>query len=223
MTLTFLSIYNKITGQAWSMFDGDVEDKEEFETSVTTSIQKALSALWNSYKWDFREKTSTFTTRENKQDYSKPNGNIVKTVLNNESVYRVKCDGKFLKYDPDCESKEAENNTPEYFYFRGDNIYLFPIPDDNYKITIDYLDFNCACSEDGEEKANLEDDTDYINISEKYEDLFLNTLMPFAMMYLIAEQGNENYSDYKRQYDVAFKILTDFCMGAEIDKQIGWR
>lgn len=47
--------------------------------------------------------------------------------------------------------------------------------------------------------------------------------MPFAMMYLIAEQGNENYSDYKRQYEMAFKILTDFCMGAEIDKQIGWR
>ena len=37
--LTLLDLYNNITGQAWSMFDSEVEDEDEFEQSVMTSIR----------------------------------------------------------------------------------------------------------------------------------------------------------------------------------------
>ena len=41
MTLTLLDIYNNVTGQSWSVFDTDIETKEEFDSGVLTSIQKA--------------------------------------------------------------------------------------------------------------------------------------------------------------------------------------
>ena len=62
--ITLIDLYNEITGQAWSMFDGDVEAQDEFETSVTTSIQKALSSIWCSYKFPFRNKTQNFKTKK---------------------------------------------------------------------------------------------------------------------------------------------------------------
>ena len=46
MTLTFLSIYNDVAGQAWSMYDGDAESSEEMESALKSSINKALSELW---------------------------------------------------------------------------------------------------------------------------------------------------------------------------------
>ena len=70
-----------MTGQAWSMFDGEVEAMDEFESSVTTSIQKALNSLWCSYKFPFRNKTMKFKTRSGVNQYSTPNGNIAQKIL----------------------------------------------------------------------------------------------------------------------------------------------
>ena len=55
MTLTFLSIYNDVAGQAWSMYDGDAESSEEMESALKSSINKALSELWCSYPFPFNK------------------------------------------------------------------------------------------------------------------------------------------------------------------------
>jgi len=222
MTITFLDLYNEITGQAWSMFDSEVEDKEEFETSVTTSIQKALSALWCSYKFVFRNKRYKLKTRNGVSGYDRPNGNIIQKTINGSKVYAIRYDKTFLSYNPDCEVAEEKTGEPESFYFMDDKLYLYPTPDGAYSINIEYLSFEAACNEDDETKSNLEEETDYINIDEKYEDLFKMTLLPLAMTYLIASESDENYSQYKEQYERAYKNLIDFCRGAEIEKHIGW-
>ncbi|DAB04745.1 TPA: hypothetical protein CPT89_01050 [Candidatus Gastranaerophilales bacterium HUM_11] len=223
MTITFLNLYNEITGQAWSMFDSEVDDKEEFETSVTTSIQKALSALWCSYKFAFRYKKYKFKTKKGVSEYSRPNGNIVQKTIRGSKVYGIKYNKNFLGYEPDYEVLEEKEGEPERFFIQYDKICLYPVPDDAYDIEVKYIAFDAACNEDGETKANLEDETDYINIDEQYEDLFKMALMPLTMTYLIASESDENYSQYKEQYEKAYKNLIDFCKGAEIDKRIGWR
>ena len=40
--IKYIDLYNDVTGQPWSMFDGDVESEDEFESTVKLSIQKAL-------------------------------------------------------------------------------------------------------------------------------------------------------------------------------------
>lgn len=212
-----------MTGQAWSMFDGEVEAMDEFESSVTTSIQKALNSLWCSYKFPFRNKTMKFKTRSGVNQYSTPNGNIAQKILKNKKVYGVKIGKNYLEYEPDFETLEDETGTPEKFYVRNDKLFLYPTPDDSYDVEIEYWTIFAACDEDGNSKATLEVDTDYIDINEKYESIFKAALLPLCMVYAIASDSDENHSGYQRQYEDAYKILVEFTRGIEIDKRIGWR
>lgn len=220
MTIKFIDLYNSITGQAWSMFDGEVEAQDEFETSVTTSIQKALSELWCSFKFPFRNKTYTFKTKTGKESYVAPNGNIAQKTINHKKVYGVKYNKTYLKYEPNYETLESAAGEPEYFYVKNDNIYLYPTPDDVYKIEIEYWTIFAAKDNRGISKANLENENDYIDIPEKYEDLFKNALLPLAMTYLIASESDENYSDYVRQYKKAYMRLIDLATGIDKEKRI---
>ena len=212
-----------MTGQAWSMFDGEVEAMDEFESSVTTSIQKALNSLWCSYKFPFRNKTMKFKTRSGVNQYSTPNGNIAQKILKNKKVYGVKIGKNYLEYEPDFETLEDETGTPEKFYVKNDKLFLYPTPDDSYDVEIEYWTIFAACDEDGNSKATLEADTDYIDIDEKYESIFKAALLPLCMVYAIASDSDENHSGYQRQYEDAYKILVEFTRGIEIDKRIGWR
>ena len=221
--ITFIDLYNDITGQAWSMFDGEIEAKDEFEVNVTTSIQKALSMLWNSYKFPFRYKTQVLKTRAGKNEYSSPNGVITTKVLKGDKVYCVKYNNTFLTYDTSCEIEEDKGGEPTSFYIKNDNIVLFPTPDDVYTIKLDYLSFYPACDSEGTEKATLQEEDDYLNISEKYEVLFKNTLMPLAMTYLIASEQDENYSAYWQQYKLALANLLEATQVIDYSKSIGWR
>ena len=220
--IKFIDLYNEITGQAWSMFDGDVEAQDEFETSVTTSIQKALNALWCSYDFPFRERTHLITTRANTNKYVAPIGNIIKKTSQGKTVFAIKCDYKYLEYDPDIELLQPKTGKPEKFYIKNDEVYLYPIPDSRYLVTIDYLSLYPACDSEGSEKATLVDDDDYINIPERYEQLFKSALLPKAMYYAIASETDENYNGYKEQYEEAYKLLIKYSRGINIDKTIGW-
>lgn len=204
------------------MFDSEVEDKEEFESAVTTSIQKALSALWCAYKFPFRIKTNLLKTKAGVSSYNAPNGNIIQKTSMGQRVYSIICDKQYLNYESDYDLIEEKAGKPDSFYLKNGKIYLYPTPDDAYSVKIEYIAFDTACDSSGNTKANLEEDDDYIDIDERYEDLFLNALMPLAMTYLIASNQDENYSSYQEQYDRAYKNLVDFCKGLDFDKRIGW-
>ena len=214
MALIFQDLYNKITGQAWSMFDGEVESKDEFETSVVTSIQKALAQLWFEYEFDFRKQTKTIRTKTGNSAYSLPDGQISRksVTLGNEN----------LGYLSTTKGLDDKIGKPEYFYINKNKLCLYPVPDDIYNIDIDYLSNMPACDKDGEEKSNLSEDTDYINIEEQYEDLFKNTLLPLSMMYLIASESDENYSAYAWQYETALKLLKKCITTIKTERVIGW-
>ncbi|MCR5266785.1 MAG: hypothetical protein K6E29_09385 [Cyanobacteria bacterium RUI128] len=214
MTLKFIDLYNDITSQAWSMFDSEVEAKDDFEASVVTSIQKALAHLWYEYEFEFRKRTYNIKTKVNKQDYSLPSGQIYKNnvVYNDENL-------GYLSTPKGLEEKEGE---PEYFYIKNNKIVLYPIPDDVYTVEVAYLSTMPARNVDEEEKSNLVDVDDVINIDEQYEDLFRNTLLPLAMMYLIASETDENYSAYKWQYESALKKLKKCTTPTKAERVIGW-
>ncbi|MCM1296183.1 MAG: hypothetical protein NC311_11635 [Muribaculaceae bacterium] len=220
--ITYIDLYNEMTGQAWSMFDGEVEAVDEFETSVTTSIQKALNTLWNSYKFPFREKTKNIRIKGGNNIYSTPSGNIIKKSINGKKRYLVKIDKTYLEYDDSIELLEDEAGTPEKFTIKNDKIYLYPIPDKNYTLEVEYWSIFSACDENGTSKATLEEEKDYIDISEKYENLFKMALLPLCMMYAISSETDEYYSGYKKQYEDAYKILIEYTKSIDKEKRIGW-
>ena len=222
--LTYLDVYNDITAQAWSMFDSEVESKDEFESNVTTSIRKSLTDLWTSCNFPFRERTHIILTRTGTANYALPAGNIIESTINGKRQYSVFCNSKPLANNPDCRYIEQVIGEPEYFYIKQDKICFYPVPDKKYMITVDYMSVYPVLSEDMDEKSTLEEETDYINIPEYLQELFMDTLMPLTMWnYLIAAESDENSSAYKIQYERAFKRLAKYAGGIDKNKTIGWR
>ena len=101
------------------MFDGDVEAQDEFEKSVTTSMQKALSALWCSYKFPFRLKELTLETESGVSSYKKPHGNISQFIVDRSRVYGVRIGGTYLNLEKNYRTLEEKSGKPTSFYIKN--------------------------------------------------------------------------------------------------------
>ena len=225
MTITFLELYNECAGQPWSMYDADAESMDDIETALKISINKATSFLWNLRPWVFRNKVKTIRTRTDKAGYDLPIGLLRTKAINGTEKYGIKYNGKFLPYMKDYEEAEERTGEPEYFYIEDKTLYLYPIPDDTYEITIKYSSLAYAQNEDEEEVYSFTEDTDTLNIPERYEEyeqMFVNCLISKAMMYAIDDEGDENYSGYERQYEDALGVLDKYCIDANFERSIGW-
>ncbi|MBR1775943.1 hypothetical protein IJ750_02575 [bacterium] len=222
MTLRFLDIYNDVAGQAWSMYDGDAESVDEMESALKSSINKALSELWCSYPFPFRIKTMSFTTREENNEYSTPNGNILRKTVSGKQVYSIRIGSNYLEYLDDFETLEQKSGKPTGFYVSNENIYLYPTPDDAYTVNVEYLTLAIGEDDFGTAVYSLVNDEDAIDIPEKYENIFKNALITKSMLYAIASETDENYSGYKEQYERAYKILLDYTSGLKKERKVFW-
>lgn len=222
MTLTLLNLYNECASQPWSMYDSDAETIDDIEAALKISINKAISYLWNLQDWSFRLNNQTIKAKTNRASYSMPNGNILKKTIKGVEKYYVRYNNSFLDYIYDIDSLEEDTGEPEYFYIENDTLYLYPTPDDSYTISVKYLLFPYGLSDDGEQVNELTEDDDYINIPEKYETLFKNCVISLAMMYAIADESDENYSGYKKQYEDALGVLDKYCKNSVADRYVRW-
>ncbi len=222
MTITFLELYNECAGQPWSMFDNDAESEEDFESSMKISINKAVSFLWDYQPWSFRINTSKITTRANKAGYTLPEGIILKKVINGENYYGIRYGKTYLTYAKDYELLDEKTGEPEQFYIENDVLYIYPTPDDVYTLNLKYLSQNYALDEDDNEIYELKEDTDKLNIPEKYESKFKNCVISLAMIYAIADDSDENHSGYVRQYEDALAVLINYCKNGTVDRNIVW-
>ena len=222
MALTFLDVYNEVAGQAWSMYDGDVESIDEMESALKSSINKALSEIWCSYPFPFRIKTLNITTTQGNSEYSTPNGNILKKTVSGSQVYSVRIGKNCLEYLYDYESLEDKAGTPTGVYIKNDTLVLYPAPDNTYTVVIEYLTLAIGEDDFGDSVYTLKNDNDTINIPEKYENIFKNALITKSMLYAIASESDENYSGYKEQYDRAYKILINYTSGLKKEQRVYW-
>ena len=222
MTITFLEIYNECAGQPWSMFDSDAESMEDLESSLRISINKACSYLWNLQPWTFRKKSQRITTRENKAEYNLPIGLLQRKTVGGTQKYGVKYNGKFLPYLDDYEEADERTGEPEYFYIDGDKLYIYPTPDDSYVVTLNYLSLTYAQNEDEEDVYSFTNDTDTLNVPEQYEQLYVNCLISLSMMYAIADETDENYSGYQKQYEDALATLIKYCNTKINERSFVW-
>ncbi len=220
MTLTLLDIYNSVASQAWSMFDDEVDSQAEFENVLISSINKALSDLWCSTDFAFRRKTEEIILAENKQEYNLPDGNIIERFSNGKKGYCVSIDGYYLELLEDKTLVDAKKGEPKYFYIDNQSLYFYPIPDKVYSVKIEYYTLAVGLDKNGGAIFSLKNDTDYIDIPEKLEDLFKNALITKTMLYAIAAESDENYSSYKHQFEKAYKLLLKYTNGVTPQRKI---
>lgn len=222
MAITFLELYNEVAGQPWSMFDADAESIEDLESALKTSINKAASHIWNLKPWSFRVQDMKTKLVSGRNKIPMPNGRLVKESMEGKTTYGIKCNGKPLEYIEDYNSLEDKTGTPEGFYVKGENIYFYPTADSIYTIEISYLLLPYALNEDEEEIFELINETDTLNIPNKYSALFRNCLISLAMVYAIADESDENHSGYQRQYEDALSTLIDYCNTPLINRKLFW-
>ena len=216
MTLTLLDLYNTAATQEWSMYDNDAENKDEFEKSLVLAINKAAAEIIYSYPFNFRERTHIIITVPNIETYNVPSG-IIKR--DEKGDYCIKLNSKSLKMLKD---KPTGNKygIPESFYIQGEKIILNPIPITQSLITIDYVTLAIGENQDGEEIFKLENDTDTITVPTHLEELLKNAIISRTMLNSIASEGDENYSAYKKQSEVAYRLLVKYSKGVGLDKSV---
>lgn len=220
MVLKFIDLYNECAGQPWSMYDNDVEDKEDFETAMKISLNKAISYVWNLHPWTFRKNTLRLKTKATKANYTIPDGIIATKTISDSKKYCVRYEGNYLDYNPNYSILDEQEGEPEFFYVDKEDFYLYPTPDDTYIISIDYYLAPFGLNEDEEEIYELSENDDYINIPEKYEIYFKNAVISKAMLYAITDQNDENDSGYREQYNDAMATLLKYCYDGTTEKRI---
>ena len=216
MSLTLLDIYNKVTGQSWSLYETEITDFEEVDKSVIISIQKALRMLWNAYPYTFRLKNKKINLLPNQGQYYKPDGNIV------DKGVKLLETGEILKPKMFNDVIDERVGKPEYFYIKYNKLNFYPIPDKNYTVSIDYNTFKMGLTTKGEAVYNLNNPDDTLNIPEIYEDLFLHTLINKSMLNALASGRSELYQAYLSQFIETYRDLLTTTSGLDIGMEIKW-
>ena len=94
-----------------------------------------------------------------------------------------------------------------------------------YEISLKYSSLAYALNEDEEEVYKFSEESDTLNIPERYEEFeqqFVNGLISKAMMYAIDDLNDENYSGYEAQYEDALGVLDKYCIDVNFERSIGW-
>jgi hypothetical protein len=204
------------------MSDPDAESMEDLESALKISINKALSYIWNLQPWSFRKETSNIKTKPGRANYTLPNGIIEKKTVNGVEKFGVIYGKKNLEYMEDYDYQEDKEGEPEYFYIDGENLYIYPTPDNIYQIKVKYLSLPPCYNVEEEEVFELTNEDDYLKVPDKYEKLFRNCIISLAMIYAIADENDENHSGYMRQYEDSLKTLMKYCSTKIVDKNIVW-
>lgn len=215
MTLTLLDLYNSAATQEWSMYDNDANTSDELENSLVLAINKATSEILYSHPFSFREKTHLIITIPNINVYDLPKGLIKKNSLGS---YCIKINSQSLKLVNDF--MEIKTGIPEEFLIKGEKLYLNPIPEEKYIITIDYTTLAIGENKNGEEIFALKKDSDVLNIPEHLEELLKNAIIARTMLNSIASETDENYSAYKKQSETAYRLLVKYAEGVGVEKGI---
>ena len=217
MTLTFLELYNSAASQDWSMYDSGAVSDDEFENSLVIALNKAVTEILHSYPFSFRQRTHVIITMPGINSYNIPPGLIMKDNLNN---YCVKLNTKILKYLVNPNTLSKKEGIPEGFYTKGNRIVLYPTPTQKSIVSIDYYTLAIGTNEDDNDIYYIQSKNDVISVPEHLEELFKQAVISRCMLKTISSENDENYSAYKKQSEIAYRLLVKYSKGVEQNKSV---
>lgn len=219
MTLTLLDLYNSAASQEWAMYDSDAGSGAEFESSLVLAINKAITEIYASHDFPFRERVHVILTIPEIPEYDLPEGIIKK---DKGGKYLVRYNSKLLNFTDSHANLNVCFGEPESFFISNDKIFLNPIPSEKGILTIEYMTLVVGENSNGEEIFTLKNDTDILLIPAYLEELAKEAIISRTMLKTIASENDENYSAYKKQADNALKLLIKYAKGVEQDKKVIW-
>ncbi len=165
----------------------------EYE-KIRMEINFALEDIFLNKKFKFREKKSTFNTIADQQAYSLPDG-----VIKIGGLFIPSIQSSPLEYHNSKNLKDFIPDTttgkPNKYTTYNNEIWLDPIPEAQYSVTILYDTFNFAITDAAIEKQYLSLETDEPNFS----DIHHNIIVYKALMNLFDDDPFK-YSIYEKRY-----------------------
>lgn len=167
----FQQIVKDVSNLKWSTVVLE-EAFAEVEDNVKLAVRQANSYIFGLKDFPFRIKKGGLTTKENA--FPAPNGDILQMWMQNGGRYLQKIapeDGDLLDV--------SKTGRPELYWADfGDNgavVHLWPVPDRKYAFFYRYANNMKARDAAGNEKFNLENLDDVVNIPDNpaIEDLFI--------------------------------------------------
>ena len=187
------------------------------EQSLVIALNKAVTEILYSYPFSFRERTHLSFTFSGVDSYEIPSGLIRKDEFGS---YLIKVNSKSLKYIDNPNKLLPKCGIPEYFYVSKGEVVLYPTPCERFILTIDYLSLAVGEDKDGEEIFTLKNADDKVLIPEHLEEIFKQAVISRAMLNVISSEGDENYSAYKKQSEIAYRQLVKYSKGVVKDKEV---
>lgn len=222
MTITLLNLYNETASQPWSMFDNDAKSSEDFDISLLSAINKALTEIWCSYPFEFRIRTKILYIQPSVKEYTLPIGVILQNETSEGIRYKVKLNGRYLDFIEDVSGLQRIYGRPNGFYVDNNKICFYPIPDKVYRVSIDYHTLAVGYDNEDNPIYKLVNDSDYIDIPSQYEQLFINALISKIMMYALVDVSDENYVGYNIQFEKAYRTLLKSLGVRKKSRKISW-
>ena len=217
MTLTLLNLYNSAASQEWSMYDSGAASTDELEESLVIAINKAVTEILYSYPFNFRQRTHIILALPRINSYDLPTGLI--SVENSENCF-VKCNLNNLRFIKNPSLLDEKFGIPEGFYIKGDKIVFYPTPSEKTMIVVDYTTLAIGENALGDEIFSLKNHTDKVLVPEYLEELFKQAVISRTMLNTISAESDENYSAYKRQSEVAYRLLIKYSKGVGLEKSV---
>jgi len=131
-------------------FDEYLIDTPEEAYALIQALNSTLAKLCNSGDFEFRKVYSTIAVLEGIQSYTLPYGKL-DLVRHSDSF----TDMTFVDYDSKILGR-VETAKPYTYGIKGSSIYFYPIPDDDYTITISYFTNKFAKSSTNVPQQKLE-------------------------------------------------------------------
>lgn len=194
-----------------------IQTFKSVKPEYVNGLNRAVRVLYYMKDWGFRNRVMRFAEAYKNHSYNiMPNG-----VLKENGV---KVELSPLSYDEsillilDASGRFSTFGKPsKYCVDENDNIVLYPTPDKNYAMTVEYLDLCPVISIDNDFKSEFKNEGDTLNIKSRLEPLFIDCLAYLSNEILNGDPTDEDYMEHKIRKSEVFRLL-EIADNSSIDK-----
>lgn len=220
MTVTAQRILTELGNKAWSGFNADdMEFDSEDSQQAKAEVNSALRYLINLEDFPFRAKEQNLSAMQGIANYNTPIGQIT-SIYNKDNMNTLMFLGDGSKYD------KEEIGEPTGYWIDYNNpkqkLRLYPIPDDNYNLSIVYNQFKPVKDNIGNTKFEFENADDFINLPDNLADFFMDCLVLKTMEQNNKDDQDENYQPIIKEFNERWRVFKKMSKPAKITTQIVW-
>lgn len=209
----FYDIILNVSNLRWSIVDPEPSSFEDVQKAVKLAVCQAHSYIWGLRDFSFKERKAIFSLNAGENTFLAPKGIIKQMWVGGGGEYLTEFESR-----KEVDFLEDNRGQPARYWIEmsdsGPIVKLYPAPGKAIQVFVRYDTAMRARTTDGQEKANFEAMDDILNLpdDEVLQDLYLHCLNTKSMVYLVADETDENYKPYQREFEEAYRTLLKYRM-----------